>query len=144
MEKLFESWVEDWNINNLEAVLRPLIFKPTFHKYKDEKCWGFQLHPGENYHSLLYSVKLLREINEKCIDFAWRKGPYEAGSELSAIELLAGDEAILNFLYGDSEIETLVTKFSKSETAWIKQVQPFILYPDPIFSPKYKHLIQMN
>lgn len=134
MEKLFASWVEDWNINNQKAVLRPLIFKPTYHKYKDEKCWGFQLHPRENYHSLLYSVKLLREIKEKCIDFAWREGPYEAGSELSAIELLAGDETVLSFLYGDSEFETLLAKFSESETAWIKQVQPFILYPDPIFS----------
>jgi len=137
LKEFMESWIDDWNLENPEAILRPLLFEPTFHKYKGEKCWGFQLHPQKNYHSLLYSLKLLKAIKEECIDFSYREGPYEAGSDLTAIEILAGDDTILSYLKGEAELKTLINKLSEEEAAWIKLVQPFILYPEKLYQIRY-------
>lgn len=106
-------------------ILRPLIYIPTFHKHKGEKCGGFQilLTKKKKFHSLLFTLHLLRTLREFYPnEFQFLKGVYEFRSDHSAIELLAGDDKILNFLNGDSNYLELEEYFKNEETKWKKKL----------------------
>lgn len=128
------EWVISWNQENREGVLRPILFVPTFHKHAGNICQGFQLHPLEPFHSLLYSLKMIRALKREISGFRWLEGPYEAGSERPAIELLAGDDDLLGFLNDEIDQEIIMTKMRLEEKKWIEQVEPFVLYPEKLFS----------
>jgi uncharacterized protein YbbC (DUF1343 family) len=134
LKDLSMSWVDEWNKENPEAVLRPLLFVPTFHKHKDKLCYGFQLHPGDRFHSLLYTLKMLRSLKEHLAVLHWLEGPYEAGSDKPAIELLVGDKNLMGFLNGSGNMQDLSHKLKDEEREWIDMTRPFMLYPDPLIS----------
>ena len=133
MNDLPSDWVESWNRENIEAVLRPIQFVPTFHKHKDRICYGFQMHPSERIHVLLYSLKMLRSLNQNLSKMKWLEGPYEAGSEKPAIELLAGDAELIEYLNGAGNEEVILKSIHDQEGLWIDMVQPFLLYDEPLF-----------
>jgi len=134
LEHLSKDWVKTWNIDNPEAILRPLMFVPTSHKYREKVCYGFQLHPFKNMHSLMYSLKMLRSLKQHASGFEWLRGPYEAGSRKPAIELLAGDETLLQFLNGVINEDIVVNKLKQEEERWISMVRPYLLYPETPYS----------
>jgi uncharacterized protein YbbC (DUF1343 family) len=133
LRDLSDEWVDTWNKENTHAVLRPLLFVPTFHKYKDQMCYGFQLHPREKIHALLYSLKMIRSLKQNIGSMKWLEGPYEAGSDKPAIELLAGDDDILSYLNGAASEDTILDKMSEQEHKWIELTKPFLLYDEPLF-----------
>ena len=134
LEHLSKDWVKTWNIDNPEAILRPLMFVPTSHKYREKVCYGFQLHPFKNMHSLMYSLKMLRSLKQHASGFEWLRGPYEAGSRKPAIELLAGDETLLQFLNGVINEDIVVNKLKQEEERWVSMVRPYLLYPETPYS----------
>ena len=110
----------DW----FNYVLRPLQFIPTFHKYANELCGGFQIHlstQAKN-HSLLSSLLLLRVFNEY-VPNLWRTGPYEKGNPRTALEILVGDEVLIDFLDGKEELKALVAYLKQSENEWMCSVE---------------------
>lgn len=112
------------------AVLRPIRFLPTFHKWKNEICDGFQIHlTGEPYHSLLHSLYIIRSIKEKYPDsFKWREGIYEFGSKRKAIELLAGDSVLLDYLKGERSFSKLKMYLEKAEIDWLEAMKQYKIY----------------
>ena len=83
---------------NKNIYLRLVKFIPKFHKFENQVCTGFQLHPkNANFHSLSFSLILIRLLRENYPnpDF-WLKGKYEKGNDKTAIELLAGDKTIID------------------------------------------------
>jgi len=133
LSDLSTDWVDAWNNENTQAVLRPLLFVPTFHKYKDQMCYGFQLHPAEQIHVLLYSLKMLRSLKLSAGAMKWLEGPYEAGSDKPAIELLAGDDDLLRYLNGMDNEDEILKKMIDEEQNWIEITKPFLLYDEPLF-----------
>jgi uncharacterized protein YbbC (DUF1343 family) len=133
LKDLPDDWVEIWNKKNTEAILRPIQFVPTFHKHKDQLCYGFQLHPGKKIHALLYSLKMLRSLKENLGEMRWLEGPYEAGSYKPAIELLVGDEDLIGYLNGMVKAETIQDMIDDQEKKWIEMAQPYLLYDEPLF-----------
>lgn len=132
---LMTDWADRWNALHPEAILRPLIFIPTFHKYEGEYCYGFQLHPcSAEYHSLWYSLKMIRNIRSVVEDFSWREGPYETGSDRKAIELLAGDDLLIGYLNGKENERTVREKLIEEERKWIDHCRTYLLYKDPLRS----------
>jgi uncharacterized protein YbbC (DUF1343 family) len=132
-EKLMTRWVDRWNRLHQEVILRPLIFVPTFHKHKGAYCYGFQLHPAApGYHSLWYSLQLIRQVGNELDDFSWREGPYESGSHRPAMELLAGDELLIDYLMGRANDQQVKEKLREEEQKWIEHCSRFLLYPDPL------------
>ncbi|MDR2473815.1 MAG: DUF1343 domain-containing protein [Tannerella sp.] len=111
------------------ALLRWHRFIPTFHKYKDQVCFGFQLlrQPANNYHALLHALKIIRFIAENCSDFAFRPGKYEAGNDRTAIELLVGDNVLLNYLYGKETLADIRNYLSEEEYRWKSLIQTSLL-----------------
>lgn len=108
----------------LNYVLRPLQFIPTFHKYANELCGGFQIHlaSGAVNHSLLNSLVLLRIMNEH-IHNLWRPGPYEKGNARTALEILVGDEILLEFVQGRETLKATVDYLKHQENQWIQSVE---------------------
>jgi uncharacterized protein YbbC (DUF1343 family) len=76
------------------AVLRPLAFLPTFHKWHPQRCGGFQLHvtDRQSFRPVLTSTALLWAIRRDCPDFAWRTHAYEFVDTIPAIDLLFGSD----------------------------------------------------
>ncbi len=127
--KLPGTWLDKWNREHSEAVLRPLIFYPTFHKYAGQLCSGLQLHPvKKEFHSLWYSLKLIRELNRQLDDFQWLEGPYESGSDRKAIEILVGDPLLIKYLYGKYDEEQIRESLIDQEQTWIEKASPYLLY----------------
>ncbi len=111
------------------AKLRPLRFVPTFHKWAGEVCEGFQIHlTGDPYHSLVHSLFLIRTIREHFIKFEWLDGPYEMGSDKTAIELICGDPVLIGYLNGQYEFTVVKDYLTESEQKWLLEMEMFKLY----------------
>lgn len=103
-------------------ILRPLQFVPAFHKYRGEICNGFQLHvSGAGYHSLMFSMILLRAIQNITGTDIFLKEPYEYGSNLPAIEILLGDDFLLNFVRGKGNATDIQKYLRVNEELWINK-----------------------
>lgn len=109
-------------------LLRNLRFLPTFHKYANEICEGYQLMvtKPKQFHSLYFTLYFLKQMGELFSDqFSYLKGVYEFRSDRPAIELLVGDAFLLDYLTGkhtDSELESYL---SETENDWSKAIKPF-------------------
>src|SRR5205085_8032915 len=128
----FLGWVfnEKWNdpkhpAYNNNAYTRPVKFIPVFHKYISETCSGLHimLHNKNKYHSLSHSIKLLGYIKNKTSGFAWKEEKYEAFNDKKAIELLVGDQLILDYFDNKSTWKEVKLKLHEEEAAWIKEAR---------------------
>lgn len=138
----FLDWVfeEDWNRSSHPGysngcVTRAIRFIPVFHKFSGQTCSGLHLMPRGNksYHSLDHTLRMMHYIREKTEDFAWRPGPYEAFNERKAIELLAGDPTLLDYLEGKAKWNEVKDKLDSEENDWIREVREFRIYkPSPV------------
>lgn len=111
--------------------LRPLYFQPTFHKFSGQVCGGFQIMvlDEKKFSSLLFTLQLLKILrNFYPHDFQFPEGPYEFRSDKKAIQLLAGDSQILDFLDGKLSFERLKAYFLEEEIAWERKRKDFLLY----------------
>jgi uncharacterized protein YbbC (DUF1343 family) len=110
-------------------VLRPLYFQPTFHKHSGKICGGFQIIvlDKKKFHSLLFTLGFIRTIKDFYKDeFTFLNGPYEFRSDLSAIELLAGDDTILGYLNGKLGYKQIKEYLKESEKNWGKVIGDYI------------------
>ena len=78
-------------------------------------------------------MRLLRYFRDNMGDrFEWRKGPYEFRSDRPAIELLAGDPVLLDYLHGRAEFSPAAEAMAAGEEAWMASVADVLLYPEPL------------
>ncbi len=143
----FMDWVfsDDWNNTNHPAYneycyTRPLLFMPVFHKFANKICHGINLivHKKEKYHSLSHSLQLIKYIKEKTPDFEWRQGKYEAFNDKKAIELLLGDQLLLDYTENKAAWKDIKLKLDTEEIAWINEASPFLVYKSPLQKLKIK------
>ncbi len=143
----FLNWVffEDWNsvlhpAFNKHCVIRPLYFVPVFHKFAGEICPGIHMmiREKEKYHSLSHSLRVMKYIKEKSQEFEWREGPYEAFNDKKAIELLLGDQLLLDYAENRASWKDVKLKLGEEETEWIKEVSPFLIYKSTLQQLKIK------
>ncbi|MCA8971171.1 MAG: DUF1343 domain-containing protein [Planctomycetes bacterium] len=115
------------------AVLRPLRFVPTFHKFGNELCHGWQIHLTDasdpsRYPSLRHMLKLLRWIKDRAPEFRWRTEKYEFRSDRPAIELLAADPRLLDYLEGRADAQSLHDALEEGEEAWLRTGAKYLRY----------------
>jgi uncharacterized protein YbbC (DUF1343 family) len=153
MEKLLDhKWkagLPQWNktdhpLSDPGIFLRWFRFIPVFHKYQNQSCFGFQLiprdeglpNPGKPYHALLHGLRLIRFMAEHCEDFSFRPGKYEAGNDKTAIELLAGDPALLDYLTGKGPDAGELWEYLRGEEErWIEKTRSCRFYGETGSSP---------
>lgn len=132
----YANWNDPQNpLADRGAFLRWTRFIPVFHKYREERCFGFQLipRPGEPYHALGHALRLIRFVAGECPSFAFRPGPYETGNGKTAIEILAGDPRLLDYLAGRGSWEETRDCLLTEERDWIRRTEPYLFYPEPLF-----------
>lgn len=108
--------------------LRLLKFIPTFHKHAGTVCNGFQLMvTAPVFHSLMFALLLLKEMSRYFDDDKfWRPGTYEFGNDKTAIELLAGDAFLLEYLFGEVAPLDLWEYIKTAEAKWKEECGNFI------------------
>lgn len=132
--KIQEDLFKNYPFFKDKIMLRPLKFIPTDHKFKGEVCNGFQLHILDpSFHVLIFSLILLKYIDNYTDKDIWKKGKYEYGSDKTAIELLAGDDKILKYLKQSYDLKSLILHLQKEEDLWIKKVRNHLIYPFDLF-----------
>ncbi|MDP4265381.1 MAG: DUF1343 domain-containing protein [Bacteroidota bacterium] len=143
----FLNWVftDDWNnsrhpVYNRNCYIRPLLFIPVFHKFAGEICRGIHLlvHRKEKYHSLSHSLQLIKYIKKRSPAFEWRQGSYEAFNDKKAIELLIGDQLLLDYTENKTRWKEVKLRLEGEEEGWIKEVSPFLIYKSPLQKLKIK------
>jgi uncharacterized protein YbbC (DUF1343 family) len=132
----YEGWNDEKNpLFDAGVAMRWHRFIPAFQKYKDECCFGFQLlrrnKTNGAYHALLHGLRIVRFIAANCDGFLFRPLKYESGNEKTAIELLAGDPVILDYLKGkDAKDADLKGYFKKTEKEWIAKTGQYRFYKE--------------
>ncbi|TGK00930.1 DUF1343 domain-containing protein [Leptospira semungkisensis] len=130
-------FIDDLNRSLLEKLeekqkgifrLRPLKFIPTFHKYAGQVCGGYQilLDRPEKFHSLLFGLHFVKTIRDAYPEqFEFLKGPYEFRSDLPAIQLLVGDEFLLEYLDGKRKYSEIKDYLEETERKWKKETRSY-------------------
>ena len=93
-----DRWAREGAAVGLPGVhLRPLSFRPTFHKFAGQSCGGVQVHVTDQaaFQPYRTGLALLAAARAQAREaFGWRTEPYEFVSQPIAIDLLNGTDAI--------------------------------------------------
>lgn len=115
------------------AIMRPMRFEPTFHKWSKQVCAGVQPHvvdrnvfrPYETYLKLLAAVV----ANHADAGFAWRSEPYEFVSDRPAIDLLTGGPEYRTCIEQGASLDDVLEAERRGAHAFEHVRRPFLLYP---------------
>ncbi len=107
LKKLNQLFQENFNPEKDGLILRPVVFEPTFDKWKGKRCYGFQIHilDYDKFRPVKTTLKLLKIIKENFEDFRFIEGPYEFEKKKKPIEILLGNSQVLEWLEKDKEID---------------------------------------
>ncbi len=111
--------------------LRPLRFRPTFHKHAGQSCGGLFLHVTDprTYRPYDAAVTLLSTIRALWPDeLRWRPPPYEYETDRMPIDILSGSSALRETIDAGGGKEELSACTKLDATAWWKEVGPHLLY----------------
>jgi uncharacterized protein YbbC (DUF1343 family) len=91
-------------------VLRPITFLPTFQKYANQVCGGFQIHITNKkvFKPWRVGQLVLREFYHYLgNDFEWNKKPYEYNFTQLPIDLINGSSKLRHWVENNDNIEML-------------------------------------
>ncbi len=113
------------------AHLRPLFFKPTFHKWAHQRCGGVQIHVVDRATFLPFrtSLALLAAIRRLWpSDFDWRRETYEFVSDRLAVDLLTGNDRERRAIDAGASIQDLEAAWRDEHAAFVEVRRRFLLY----------------
>lgn len=113
------------------AHFRPLYFKPTFHKFKDEACGGVFVHVTDvnvfaSFYTGLAMVKIAHDLWPE--QFDWRREPYEYVANVLAIDLLSGSERFRSNVETGGQLEDHRREYEAEEVRFKHLRANFQLY----------------
>lgn len=113
--------------------VRPLGFKPMFHKFGGQRCGGVQLHVLSPAHvrSLQTSWALLTamwKLGQGAMK--WRTEAYEFVADRPAIDLLAGGPWLRAAVESQAPLADLLAAQEPARVAFIARRREFLVYPD--------------
>ncbi|MDQ7784420.1 MAG: DUF1343 domain-containing protein [Desulfomonilaceae bacterium] len=115
------------------AVLRPIEFKPTFNKWADRTCKGFQIHvidrnvfrPYRAALGILAAVARLYPGN-----FQWSEPPYEYVYDMLPADVILGDGAVRLDVEAGKSLIDMERKWDRDLEEFKKVRSAFLIYPD--------------
>jgi len=113
--------------------LQEHYFRPTFNKWKNERCGGFMIHVIDpiTYRPYRTSLALLTIIKETYGDeFTWRKPPYEYDFERFPIDLILGDASIRLALEEGKESKELIADYIQELEGFLEFRKPYLIYKE--------------
>ncbi|WP_293254469.1 DUF1343 domain-containing protein [Nannocystis sp.] len=113
--------------------VRPLGFKPMFHKFAGQRCGGVQLHVREPaaVRSLQTGWALLTamwRLGQGAM--RWRSEPYEFVADRPAIDLLAGGPWLRAAVEAQAPLAELLAAQEPARRAFIARRRAFLRYPE--------------
>jgi uncharacterized protein YbbC (DUF1343 family) len=103
------------------VMLRDHLFEPTFHKWADEVCRGFQIQITDPraFRPYMTTLALLQDIISLHRDrFEWTEPPYEYVTDRPPIDVLTGDPTIREALESGQDLRDL-------ERSWRRDLRRF-------------------
>jgi uncharacterized protein YbbC (DUF1343 family) len=113
--------------------LQEYYFRPTFNKWKNERCGGFMIHVIDpiTYRPYRTSLALLTIIKKTFGDeFTWRKPPYEYDFERFPIDLISGDSSIRTALEEGKESKELIADYIQELEGFLEFRKPYLIYKE--------------
>ncbi|MBU1241020.1 DUF1343 domain-containing protein [Myxococcota bacterium] len=113
------------------AVLRPLVFKPTFQKWAGEVCGGAQIHvtSRDRFRSWEFALRIVATVARLWpTEFAWREKAYEFVRDVPAFDLLCGDPRYREYIEAGKDLSALLEEDSVPRADWFDQVADSLLY----------------
>ena len=110
------------------ALLRPCSFTPSAGRYAGQWCFGYQilLVPGENYHSLMHTLQLVRYFREVYPQFEIYNDFY----------LKLADPVMEAYVKGEIDFDIVREHIKLEEQKWIRKAKRYLLYDDQPFRMK--------
>ncbi len=110
------------------AMIRPCSFTPACGRYAGKKCFGYQimLSPGEEYHSLMHTLRLMRYFRMRYPEFELQDG---FGEKLS-------DDTLYAYIEGEVSWEETREHIKVEEQKWIRKAKKYLLYDDQPYRMK--------
>ncbi|MBL8033130.1 MAG: DUF1343 domain-containing protein [Leptospiraceae bacterium] len=110
---------------------RPLYFKPTFHKFKDQACGGVFVHVTdigifESFYTGLSMVKTAHDLWPK--EFDWRREPYEYVADVLAIDLLTGSGEFRETVERGGSLAAYRANYQQEQKNFKRMSKGFYLY----------------
>jgi uncharacterized protein YbbC (DUF1343 family) len=127
-----DAWAHALKPHGLAGVIfRPLVFRPTFHKWTGRLCGGLQLHVTNpsvfssfrTGLALLHSAKRLAPRS-----FRWAPPPYEYETVKPPIDILAGTPLIRRAIDAGDSLRQLAAPWAAPRAAFDRALRPFRLY----------------
>ena len=109
------------------AILRPLVFEPTFHKHGRTLCGGVQVHVTDASRFRAYDayLRLMASVFRARGGFQWRTEEYEFVTDRPAIDLLTGGPEYRTAVEADRSLEPVLAaeregarRFSAARSRW--------------------------
>lgn len=112
-------------------ILRELSFEPTFNKWKQTLCRGFQLHVTspqdyKPYRTTLKLISAILSIHREA--FEWKSPPYEYETEKLPIDLITGEPAIREMIENGEKIEDIEATWHPALRDFETLRKDFLLY----------------
>jgi uncharacterized protein YbbC (DUF1343 family) len=113
------------------AVLREIDFKPTFNKWADEVCHGFQIHVTDRnsfrpYRFTLAVLSALLRLYPE--EFRWSQPPYEYVHDKLPIDVILGDRRVREDLEKGRPVMEMEREWSKDLDDFMKVRTRYLLY----------------
>jgi uncharacterized protein YbbC (DUF1343 family) len=110
--------------------LRPIAFRPTFHKFAGKACGGVQLHVVDAaafrpYRTGVALIAAARKLGGDA--FRWRADPYEFVADPPAIDLLTGSAEVRTAIDAGAAIADIEARFVPFERAFAELRQPALM-----------------
>lgn len=117
---------------HLEGVyFRPLYFRPTFDKFKQELCGGAQMHITDRrrFHPVRTALCILSVLTKDNADsFQWKQPPYEFVHDRLPIDILFGNSWIREYLEKGVAPQAIEKTWSASLDAFNRNRAKYLLY----------------
>ncbi len=114
------------------AILRPLRFKPTFHKHAGQVCGGVQVHVRHRrqFQPFLAYMRIIAAVMRLFPgSFGWRETPYEFVADRKAFDLLSGSDAWRLRLEAGEDPRAIALELQYPPRQWLRESREFWLYP---------------
>lgn len=113
------------------VVFRPMWFRPTFHKFRDEVIGGIYLHVTDHSRFRPFATGVamtcaIRELWPARLEFL--DGVYEFNDTIPAFDLLAGSGAIRSKILAGDAAETILGSWESDEAGFASSKPNFHLY----------------
>ena len=111
--------------------LRPLVYQPTFHKFQDIVCGGFQIHLTDRdlFKPWHFSQVLMREMAHYLGDkFEWLQPPYEYEYKLLPIDILNGTDKIRQWVENRGSFDTLLQIEAEGIEKFLDKREDILIY----------------